>query len=292
MTYSSAAARGSALLLALTFAAVPAQASSVTLAPYTPGLFKAGSGIDAEFLKIHDDWRGSSVLYESDTDQLGVGVPIGSFSGGSGLWGLVDWRTAFLNPAQGMIQASWSQRVLSIAFADQVFNDQHGNTWATMPLLPLFEPAALQYQNQPQDLSQDNWAARFRGYIRITEAGTYNFGVLHDDGFFFTLLGADGVQATVFNDYLNPPNRKSFADALQLDVGLYAFELGAYEHLEAGAVALSWQRNGSEWSPIPTGHLVSGTDVTPVPEPGTWALLLAGLAALAAISRRYRPPAR
>ena len=88
------------------------------------------------------------------------------------------------------------------------------------------------------------------------------------------------------NDYLNPRNRMSFADTLQLGVGLYAFELGAYEHLEAGVVELSWARNGGQYTRVPTSHLLSGAEVTPVPEPGTWALLLAGLAAMGAVGRR------
>lgn len=276
MAIRTAALCGSALLLAL--AGTPVLAATVNLAPETAGLFKAGNGIDAEFRKVDDAWRGSGVLYDPATDQLGVGQPIGKFRGGSGLWGLVDWSTTFLNPQDNMVQASWTGRVLDIAFGDQVFNDLHGATWGNMPLVPLYGPGVA--------LSQDNWAARFSGYIRITEAGLYNFGVLHDDGFFFTLSGAGGAQVAMSNDYLNPRNRMSFADTLQLGVGLYAFELGAYEHLEAGVVELSWARNGSQYTRVPTSHLLSGAEVTPVPEPGTWALLLAGLAAMGAVGRR------
>ena len=90
------------------------------------------------------------------------------------------------------------------------------------------------------------------------------------------------------NDFLNPRNRVGFASSLLLDVGLYAFELGAYEHLEAGVVELSWMRDNGAWSRVPTGHLVAMGEVTPVPEPGTWALMLAGLVALGSLVSRRR----
>lgn len=268
------------LLLALAANGTPALADPVSLAPMHAGQYQDGTGIDARFLKVFDDWRDSGVLYDPETDQLGVGQPIGNFPGGSGLWGLVDWNTAYHDPTDGMVEASWAGRVSQIAFGDSTYNGVHGDLWGQAPVAPLFAPGG--------DASEDNWAARFQGYIRIAEAGVYNFGVLHDDGFFFDLRGANGQQVSISNDFLNPPNRMSFANGLLLDVGLYAFELGAYEHLEAGIVELSWMRGDGDWSRVPTGHLVAGGDVTPVPEPGTWAMALAGLAALGSLTVRRR----
>ena len=268
------------LLLALSMASAAALADPVALAPQIAGSFKAGSGVDAQFLKVHDDWRGSGVLYDPDTDQLGVGQPIGNFRGGSGVWGLVDWRTANLHPGAGMIEASWSGRAAQISFGDEVYNNLHGSTWGWAAPVPLFGAAST-------PMTQDNWTARFSGFIRITEPGLYNFAVLHDDGFFFDLKGA-GAQASMSNDYLNPRNRMSFASGLQLDQGLYGFELGAYEHLEAGVVELSWARDGGDWMRIPSSHLVALGEVTPVPEPASALLLLGGLLLLAATRRRPR----
>lgn len=279
MSIRSTASGCRGLLLALAVIGAPALADPISLAPMLAGQYQDGHGIDAQFLKVQDSWRDSGVLYDPETDQLGVGQPIGSFPGGSGLWGLVDWNTAYHNPTAGMIEDSWAGRATQIAFGDATYNGVHGDVWGQMPLAPLFDPEGAS--------SEDNWTARFYGYIRITEAGLYNFGVLHDDGFFFDLRGAGGQKASISNDYLNPPNRMSFASGLLLDAGLYAFELGAYEHLEAGVVELSWMR-GDAWSRVPTSHLVAVGEVTPVPEPGSWAMALAGLAMLGSVMSRRR----
>ena len=274
--------RGWLLLWAVLCA--PALAEPIVLAPTLAGRFRDGTGVDAQFLKVQDSWRGSGVLYDPVTDQLGVGQPIGSFPGGTGLWGLVDWHTAYERPTVGMIEAGWTSRAQQIAFGDDVFNSVHGDQWGQAPLAPLFGPGSAA-------TSQENWAAHFYGYIRIAEAGLYNFGVLHDDGFFFDLYGAAGQQASISNDFLNAPNRMGFADGLQLGAGLYAFELGSYERLEAGVVELSWMRDGSAWSRVPTVDLVAIGDVAAVPEPASGLLLAGGLLALAATRRSPRPRA-
>ena len=282
MNHRNHAWRGRGLLLVLAMMlGAPALADPLALAPALAGQYRAGSGVDAQFLKVQDGWRGSAVLYDPATDQLGVGQPIGSFPGGTGLWGLADWRTAYQAPTAGMIEDSWSGRAPQIAFGDDVFNCVHGGDWGHMPLAPLFSPGGC-------TSIQENWASRFYGYIRIAEAGVYNFGVLHDDGFFFDLRGADGQQVSIWNDFLNAPNRLGFADGLLLSAGLYAFELGAYERLEAGVVELSWMRDGGDWSTVPMLTLVAFGDAAAVPEPASWLLLAGGLLALGAAQRPRR----
>lgn len=278
MTRTSAASRRGSLVLALIGLAGPALAAPVVLAPERAGQYQAGSGVDATFLKVYDNWHGSSVLWNQGTQQYGSGAPISSYGWGTGLWGIADWKTANLAPSPGMIEGSWSGRVSQISFGDAMYNSLYGATWGTVDLAPLFTGAG----------SQDNWTSSFSGYIRISEAGIYNFSVLHDDGFFFKLRGANDSALELSNDFLNPRDALGFASNLQLDVGLYAFDLGAYDRIEAGVVELSWSRGDGEWSRIPTSHLVAYGDANRVPEPGTWALLLAGLMALRSVASRRR----
>lgn len=283
MIKTIAAWRGRGLALAfaaiaLPSFAVPVALAPVSLAPERAGHYQAGNGVDATFLKVHDSWQQSAVLWNQATQQYGSGAPIGGYGWGTGLWGLADWNTANHAPTPGMIEASWSGRVGQISFGDAMYNSLYGATWGTVDLAPLFTGAG----------SQDNWTSSFSGYIRISEAGIYNFSVLHDDGFFFKLRGADASPLELSNDFLNPRDALGFSNNLLLGVGLYAFELGAYDRIEAGVVELSWSRGDGDWSRIPTSHLVAYGDVTQVPEPGTWALVLAGLMALGSMASRRR----
>lgn len=275
MTRTSAACRGG-LALALAAMAWPSFANTVSLAPQLAGQYQAGTGVDAVFLKVQDGWQQSSVLWNEATQKYGSGVAISSYGWGTGLWGIADWQTANHNPTPGMIESSWSGRVAQISWGDAVYNTEHGAKWGTVDLAPLFSGSG----------SQDNWTSSFSGYIRITEAGLYNFSVLHDDGFFFKLHGAGGDGLEIYNDFLNARERLGFDNNLYLSAGLYGFELGGYDRLQAGVVELSWSRDGGNWSLLPTDHLVAYGDVKLVPEPGTWAMLLTGLAMLGATSRR------
>lgn len=274
---SAAYGRGS-LALVLAALAWPALGVPVALAPERAGQYQAGSGVDATFLKVYDTWQQSTVLWNQENQKYGSGKAIGSYDWGTGLWGIADWRTAHQTPTKGMIERSWSGRVGQIAYGDALYNSEYETKWGTVDLAPLFIGAG----------SQDNWTSSFGGYIRISEAGIYNFSVLHDDGFFFKLRGADASTLELSNDFLNPRDALGFDSNLLLDVGLYAFELGAYDRLEAGVVALSWSRGDGGWSRIPTSHLVAFDEATPVPEPGTWALVLAGLMALGSMASRHR----
>jgi hypothetical protein len=259
-------------------------ATAMEFAPALAGYFAEGHGVDATFLKVDDAWHQSSVPWNEATSQYGSGVPIGTLAWGSGVWGLADWRTAHGGPPPGMVQSIWSERVAEIAFGDDAYNTLYGSTWGAVEVAPLFARGG----------SQDNWTSRFAGYLRIAEAGAYNFGVLHDDGFFFRLGGAGGQTLSLANDYLNPRDVLGFASDLQLSPGLYAFELGAYDRLEAGVVELSWMRDGGPWQRVPTANLVAVPQPVPqaVPEPGTAALWLGGGLLVAAAARRRRPSAR
>lgn len=260
-----------AAALALAVVGAGTQAAPLVLDPLLAGAQPAGQGVDARFIKVDDNWHASSVLWNEATQQYGSGSAVGGFPWGSGLWGIADWQTANgASPPAGMVTGQWTGRVGAISFGDEHYNTQHGPTWGVVGLAPLFTPGA----------SQDNWTSFFSGYIRIAEAGLYNFSVLHDDGFFFTLGGLAQTLA-IDNDFLNPRDRVGFANDLLLGVGLYAFTLGAYDRIEAGVVELAWARDGGDWTPVPTQNLVA----QPVPVPASSWLLAGGLLALGATRR-------
>jgi hypothetical protein len=271
-----------ALATACVLAASGAHAAPYVLDPTFAGGHASGSGANAQFWTIDSDWRGS-VGYWNETTKTYSSTPaegfapIGSFSWGTGMWGLPDWHATRANPAGWTSQ--WSGTVATINHGNENYaNDPNGAAgWGAADALPdgLFATGA----------EQSNWAVYYNGYIRITEAGSYNFGVLFDDGFFFTLWGADGQSLSIESDFLSPRDRLGFDEDLLLSEGLYRFELGAYDRLEVGVVNLAWNRGGDgDWTTVPVEHLVD--EPGKVSAPGTAAAMLAGLIGMGVFRRR------
>jgi hypothetical protein len=273
-----------AVITAAALAASPALAAPVTLDPLLPASMTSGSGPNATFIRIDNGWTGSTVLWDEATGEFGHGKPIGETYGdtwGTGIWGIADFH-AVLSGSVAPVD-SWRGRVSGINFGDDCYNQAWSGEWGTASLPPMFAGGVgcADGNSDPAGANeQDNWISYVTGYIRITEADTYNFSVLYDDGFFFNLFG-DGATLSLVKDYLNPRDRLGFADDLALAEGLYRFELGAYDRLEAGVVDLRWRRGDeTEWTLVPSEHLVD------VPEPGTLALFGAGLCPLLLARRR------
>ena len=272
---------GAALALAISVAAV-AQAA-VILNPTLPGNYAAGTGANATFIGIDGGWTGTSVYWKESAQMFKNNHPgngfqrVGSLSWGTGIWGLVDW--AAINETGSVpIVTSWTGVVATIDQADSEYaGSPYASSWGPIGALPdgLFGSAT----------PQDNWTARYTGYLRITDPGEYNFGVLYDDGFFLRIWGANGAMVEISSDFLSPRDRLGFARDLLLDTGLYRFELGAYDRLEVGAVNLAWWQNG-RWTTVPTENLV--TDPVPIPTPATAGLLLAALGALAVVRMKRK----
>lgn len=246
-----------ALLLGLA-----ASAHAVQLTPQFEGLYLNGDGANSRWVQVVDDWRGS--LY-------------GDQSWGTGIWGLTDHGQVMglANGEAGVVQ-TLTTSVDQINFGDQHFIDAWGTDWSAPQLAPVFGNGAGN--------SQDNWASSFWGYIAITAPGAYNFGVLYDDGFRFSLFGAGGSSQSLQVDGLNARDRLGFAEDLLLSPGLYAYQLDAYDRLEAGVVQLAWSTPSSgDWTVVSQSHLFT----SPVPEPSVSLLMLAGLAAVG-LSRSRR----
>lgn len=286
-----------AAALALTLTG-PANAAYV-LAPQYAGSFAAGSGADAEFHRIQNEWMGSAVLWDESTRTFGSGVPISSFSWGTGLWGQVDWNAVQqaaaggTSAATGAILQSFEGVLPGINQGNSRYNECYSASWGAAALVPFFAPAAPlgNCDNaEAGDPAQQNWTARYSGFIRITDPGEYNFSVLHDDGFFFRLIGAGGSELGIGRDFLNPRERVGFDENLMLDAGLYGFELGAWNRLGAGVVDLRWTSacaDGCEWTLVPTENLLTAGEV---PEPSTAVLVLLGVFSLWAARTRLRLP--
>lgn len=137
----------------------------------------------------------------------------------------------------------------TINFGNRLYNDAHSVLWGAAALVPFFYDALA-------DADEHNWTAHFGGFVRVAEAGAYNFSVLFDDGFFFRLLGAGGTAVGIGQDFLNPRDRRGFDHDLLLSPGLYGFELGMWNRAEAGVVDLRWMLPGStSWTLVPGEHL-------------------------------------
>ncbi len=227
-------------------------AQAVALSPQYAGVYLHGDGANSQWVQVTESWRGA--IY-------------GSESWGTGIWGLADQNTVMgLHTGNPSVIQTLSRRVDQINFSDQVFLNTGSEKWGAPPLAPIFN-------NAPGE-NQENWASRFTGYLSVTSPGDYNLGVLFDDGFRLSLMGADGHSVSMQKDGLNPPNRLAFDDNLQLSAGLYGFQLDAYERLEAGVVQFAWWTPGAGLAIVPKDNLFT----SPVPEPATPLLMLAGLA--------------
>lgn len=226
-----------------------------SLAPQYVGTFLDGDGANSQWVQVSEEWRGATY---------------GSEDWGTGIWSLADHTAVMgLNAGDPNVIHTLNTRVDQINFGDQEFIDAWGSTWTTPLLPPIFD-------NAPGE-NQENWASRFTGYIAVTTPGDYNFGVLYDDGFRFSLTGAGDQSVTLVKDGLNPRDRLGFGENLQLAPGLYAYQLDAYERLEAGVIQLAWSTpDAPDLTPIPRDNLFT----SPVPEPSMSWFMLAGLALL------------
>jgi len=149
------------------------------------------------------------------------------------------------------------------------------------------------------------------GYLSVPTAGNYNFEMLYDDGFEFTIWGAntsqslsvDGLAPRISGD--GQDNRSSFASDLAMEAGLYRYDLVGYNGPRVHALRLGWSDPTSDFDVIPHAYLYTsgkgasieaayyagGGDPFPsavVPVPAAVWLFGSGLAGLLGLASRRK----
>ncbi len=260
-----------AVLAAAGVAATPvAEASSVpiTLTPF--GTVGAGAGVNEYWAQVSSTWQGPSYNASESTDTELDGIS-----------SIADANAALqLTPGQsGYIQSVSGVYAGPINYANEMFNTdpnsqpQYGT--GTLPPLFFFNATAA---------TEIDYAGRMWGYLYVPRAGQYNFGVLADDGFTFTLSGANGNGESMSLDGLNPRTYTYFNQNLNLAAGLYQYDLMGYNRLQDGVVRLLMGSATGTWDPtmIPGGDFY--TSVAAVPLPASLGLMGFGFAALLGVA--------
>ncbi len=247
-------------LLITLFIQPTVQAATVALDPIFSGTFTNGNGANSHWVQVQNNWQGPS----SFSQQYGG---ISSLEDANVALALTAGNSGYMRNADAVIS--------NINAGNDSFNQVHGSTWGSANMPPLFNTG---------DPNQENYAGHTWGYISVPTAGNYNFGVLYDDGFTFTIRGGNGSQS-LSKDGLNNPDRLGFASDLSMQAGLYAFDLVGYNRLESGVLNLGWWYGPttSDFAILPQANLYT---TAPVPIPAAFWLFGSGLLGLIGVARR------
>lgn len=281
-------------LAALAFAlqVTPSSATPLDLLPVSSAPYIAGGGLYATWSQVRDDYRFSQQMWsEAGNDP----VAIGTFGWGTGIWGTIDIAHVQGLPSGAADLVGRVTGVSAVNFANVTYNMLADNGalggWEydrQRPLAPIIE----------QTGSQTNYAASFTGFLYIPEAGAYDFGLFVDDGFAFSLTGANGAVGMARETLAgSATGRDLFAlsaangdTAVLLGSGYYGIEIDYFNRLEAGVIDLAlWGPQEQGWRSISTDWLFTEVPTGPasIPEPGTLALILL---AFTVLGRRLQKP--
>ncbi len=255
------------------------------LAPWMAGPVTGSHGVNSDWVQVNMNWPNYQDPNPGVIDLARADQALAQFSGANpadpqavnaGLWNTYQGVVGQINFAN----ADFNTTVWNVNGTNVVWGDIYG----TRPLAPVFA-------GSPDSSYQDNFVGRFNGYLYIPYSGEWNLGVLVDDGFTFTLQGADGSSLSVSRDGEAPPDVVSYSSNLQLGQGVYGYSMTGYNHLQAGVLSLEWwSRDNPTWQAVSADNFY--TAVSPVPEPAEAWLLLTGLALLSLLgSRKGRRPA-
>ena len=253
------------LWLVLGLSVQPTLAAAVSLTPIVPGVFTDGDGANSHWVQVQNS-------------------AVNSLTDATTALGLTPSDPAFMRSADAVIS--------NINVGNEMFNDFYGSALGTANLAPLFNPG---------DSNQKNFAGHVWGYLSVPTAGNYNFGVLYDDGFEFTIWGANTFQRLSVNG-LNYHNQSSFSSDITMQPGLYRYDLVGYNGPEVGVLRLGWNFPGtSDFAVIPQADLYTsgkGASIegaayaasipSAVPVPAAVWLFGSGLAGLFGLVSRQR----
>jgi hypothetical protein len=211
------------LVLGLTMQ--PTVAAAVSLTPIVPGVFTDGDGVSSHWVQVRN-------------------TAIDSLQDATSALGLTSSDADFLRSADAVLG--------NINVGNDVFNQRYDGTLGAVNLAPLFNTG---------DSNQENYAGHMWGYLSVPTAGNYNFEMLYDDGFEFTIWGANTFQRLSV-DGLAPrisgngqKNRLDFASALAMGAGLYRYDLVGYNGPRVHALRLGWSGPTSDFDVIPQAYL-------------------------------------
>ncbi|MHB8741677.1 MAG: hypothetical protein ACYC9L_00995 [Sulfuricaulis sp.] len=245
-------------ILASTFAST-AMATLVDLTPIVPGVFTGGNGANSSWVQVLNNWQGPSTFSQQNGG-------ISSLQDANAALAMSSGDTGFLRSANAVMS--------DINAGNDLYNQDWGSSWGYANMPPLFNSG---------DPNQENYAGHVWGYLSVPTAGNYNFGALYDDGFSFTIWGANGSQSMSV-DGLNSRDRLGFASNLAMQPGLYRYDLVGYNRLQAGVLNLGWWYGPttSDFAVIPQTDLYTAPVSLP---PAAW-LFGSGLLGLIGIARR------
>jgi hypothetical protein len=264
------------LWLALGLTVQPAVAATVNLTPIVPGVFTDGDGVSSHWVQVQN-------------------TAIDSLQDATAALGLTSSDPGFLRSADAVLG--------NINVGNDVFNQRYESTLGAVNLAPLFNTG---------DSNQENYAGHMWGYLSVPAAGNYNFEMLYDDGFEFTIWGAntsqslsvDGLAARISGS--GQDNRVDFASDLAMEAGLYRYDLVGYNGPRVHVLRLGWSGpTTSDFDVIPQAYLYTsdkgasivaaynagGSDPFPsavVPVPAAVWLFGSGLLGLIGFAKRSR----
>jgi len=255
-----------------------------------------GEGLAGAWYKVDNNAHFSNYSYtETDpgSSRYGQTDAIKNFSWGTGIWAATD--IADIAASNASLVTATASSLGSVSYSNNIYNNTvtnggYGNRWAPdygRPLAPIVGGAnncSMGTDSTAACAGEQNYAAVFTGYLYVATAGVYDFGVFADDGFLFTLLGANNTQLVMgHNSVVGSPGRDlySLADTnstngIDLGLGYYGIGLNYFNREEAGVISLGWNGPGdTAWTVINKAVLYNN-----VPEPTSIALMGLGLLGL------------